>query len=87
MASQSKNSIGRASIGAAGVRVPDLRGEEFEEAIGGALAGGGDDRRQADRWESGELVQGVLLHAYCTSGSLSSLQPSVRPTTRNPLAS
>ena len=28
-------------IGAAGVRVPDLRGEEFEEAIRGARAGGG----------------------------------------------
>ena len=32
----------RARVGAARVRVPDLRGEEFEEAIGGARAGGGD---------------------------------------------
>ena len=35
----------RARIGAARVRVPDLRGEEFEEAIGGARAGGGDKGR------------------------------------------
>ena len=34
-----------ARIGAARVRVPDLRGEEFEEAIGGARAGGGDEGR------------------------------------------
>jgi len=31
-----------ARIGSAGVRVPDLRGEEFEETIRGARAGGGD---------------------------------------------
>ncbi len=34
----------RARIGAARVRVPDLRGEEFEEAIGSAEAGRGDKR-------------------------------------------
>ena len=33
---------GSARIGAARVRVPDLRGEEFKEAIGCALADGGD---------------------------------------------
>jgi hypothetical protein len=32
----------RARIGAPRVRVPDLGREEFKEAIGGALAGGGD---------------------------------------------
>jgi hypothetical protein len=29
-------------IGAARVRIPDLRGEEFKEAVGSALADGGD---------------------------------------------
>ena len=38
-----------ARIGAARVRVPDLRGEEFEEAIGGARAGGGDKGGGAER--------------------------------------
>ena len=33
---------GRARIGAARVRIPDLRLEEFKEAIGGARAVGGD---------------------------------------------
>jgi hypothetical protein len=32
-------------IGATGVRVSNLRGEEFEEAIRGARAGGGDQGR------------------------------------------
>jgi hypothetical protein len=31
---------GRARIGAARVRIPDLRGKKFKEAIGGALSGG-----------------------------------------------
>ena len=31
-----------ARVGAARVRIPDLRGEEFEEAIGGLLAAAGD---------------------------------------------
>jgi len=30
-------------IGAARARVPDLRREEFKEAVGGALADGGDE--------------------------------------------
>ena len=42
----------RARIGAARVRVADLRGEEFEEAIGGALAAGGDEGGDAS-WRGG----------------------------------
>ena len=34
---------GRARIGAARVRIADIGGEEFKEAIGGALANGGDE--------------------------------------------
>jgi hypothetical protein len=34
-------------IGFAGVRVPDGGGKEFDETPGGALAGGGDEGRQA----------------------------------------
>ena len=43
-----------ARIGAARVRVPDLRGEEFEEAIGGALAGGRDKGRGASASDSND---------------------------------
>ena len=43
-ASQSKNSVGRARIGAARVRVADIGGEEFEEAIGSTGAARGDER-------------------------------------------
>ena len=39
--------IGSAGIGAARVRVADVGGEEFEEAHAGALAGGGDERRES----------------------------------------
>jgi hypothetical protein len=45
-ASQSKNSFA-ARVGAARVRIPDLRGEEFKEAVEVALAGGGDKGRGA----------------------------------------
>ena len=48
----------RARIGAARVRVADLRGEEFKEAIGGALAGGGDEGGGAIGDDGGELVHG-----------------------------
>jgi hypothetical protein len=37
---------GRARIGSARVRVPDLRGEEFKEAIGSTGATRGDERRR-----------------------------------------
>jgi len=43
----------RARIGAARVRVLDLRGEEFEETIGRTLAGDGNDGRGA-RGEDGD---------------------------------
>ena len=45
-----------ARIGAARVRVSDLRGEEFEEAIRGARAGGDDKGRGAREDDGGELV-------------------------------
>ena len=52
---------GGARIGAARVRIPDLRGEEFEEAIGGALTGRGDQRR-------GAIGEGdELIHAHISS--------------------
>src|ERR1019366_10104271 len=35
---------GRARIGAAGVRIANVGGEEFKEALGGAFASGGDQR-------------------------------------------
>jgi hypothetical protein len=38
-----------ARISAARVRVPDLRGEEFEEAIRGARTSGGDKGRDYSR--------------------------------------
>jgi hypothetical protein len=38
--------IGGAGIGAAGVRVTDVGGEEFEEAYAGSFAGGDDERRK-----------------------------------------
>ena len=47
-----------ARIGAARVRVPDLRGEEFEEAIRGARAGGGDQGRGTRGDERREMVHG-----------------------------
>jgi hypothetical protein len=49
----------RARIGAARVRVPDLRGEEFEEAIGGARAGGGGERRGVIKEDGDELVHAL----------------------------
>ena len=45
-----------ARIGAARVRVPDLSGEEFEEAIGGARAGGGDEGGSVGSDDRGEVV-------------------------------
>ena len=38
------------------MRVPNLRGEEFEEAIGRARAGGGDKGGSVRRDDRGELV-------------------------------
>ena len=63
---------GGARIGAARVRIADIGGEEFKEAIGGALADGGD--------EGGGSVDedDELVHARCpnsrsrTSSSVSS---------------
>ncbi len=40
---------GGARIGAARVRIADIGGEEFKEAIGSALADGGDESRGATR--------------------------------------
>src|SRR5271166_3691040 len=51
----------RSHIGAAGVRVPDLRGEEFEEAIGGTRASGGDKGRGTEGDERNELVHNVFF--------------------------
>lgn len=39
----------RPAVGPAGVRVADLRGEEFQKPYAGALAGGGDQRGQGMR--------------------------------------
>ena len=50
--------IGGAGIGPARVRVADVGREEFEEAHAGALAGGGDQRRDHGRREMDELVHG-----------------------------
>ena len=50
----------RARIGAARVRVADLRGEEFKEAIGRALAAGGDESGGAIGEDGNELVQAFL---------------------------
>jgi hypothetical protein len=43
-----------ARIGATRVRVTNVRGEEFEEAIGRALAAGGDEGRGLPGREGGE---------------------------------
>ena len=52
----------RARIGAARVRVADRGGEEFEEAIRGARAARGDERRAVSGGDGGELlVQGVAF--------------------------
>ena len=50
---------GGARIGAARVRVADIGGEEFKEAIGGALADGGDEGRGA-RNDGNELVHVIF---------------------------
>ncbi len=57
----------RARVGAARVRVPDLRGEEFEEAIGGARAVGGDERRGARGNDGDEMVHVSSLSARTAS--------------------
>ena len=57
---------GGARIGAARVRIADIGGEEFKEAIGGALADGGDKGRGAVGDDGDELV-------HC-SGSSKSLR-------------
>jgi hypothetical protein len=46
------------------VRVSDLRGEEFEEAIGGARAGGGDKGRGGRGDNRGELVHAPRTFAW-----------------------
>ena len=47
---------GGARIGAACVRIADIGGEEFKEAIGGALADGGDEGGSARRRKGRKLV-------------------------------
>jgi len=47
---------GGARIGAAGVRIADIGGEEFKEAIGRALADGGDKGGGAVGGDGCELV-------------------------------
>jgi hypothetical protein len=65
----------RARIGAARVRIPDLRREEFEEAIGGARAVGGNEGRCVIG-EGDELIH-FLHHALArrTSSFKSTLTP------------
>ena len=48
--------LGGAGIGPPRVRVADVGREEFEKAHAGALAGGGDERRQRRRVKRDELV-------------------------------
>jgi hypothetical protein len=52
----------RARIGAAGIRISDLRREEFKEAIGGARALGGDEGRGAIG-DGDELVHFVRVQS------------------------
>ncbi len=54
-------------VGAARVCVPDLRGEEFEEATGGAGAGCGEKGRGASVDNKRELVHGVVAAALRSS--------------------
>src|SRR6202011_2017575 len=49
-----------AGIGPARVRIADVGGEEFEEAHAGALAGGGDQRRDHGR----RGMEDELVHRY-----------------------
>src|SRR6516164_5630329 len=57
--------IGGASAGAARVRVADVGGEEFEEAHAGAIAGGGDKRRECCRSDRDQLFH---FTASCIAG-------------------
>jgi hypothetical protein len=56
----------RARIGAARVGIPDLRGEEFKEAVGGTLAGGGGEGRGAVADDGDELVHFLCFHHALT---------------------
>jgi hypothetical protein len=51
----------RSSIGTAGVRVADIGGEKFDVALGGRVAGVGDQRRHqvavGERRERGRLLK------------------------------
>src|SRR6202030_1805955 len=53
----------RSHTSAAGVRVSDLGGEEFEEAIGGARAGGGDQGGSARGDDGDELAHAATFSA------------------------
>ena len=55
---------GGARIGAARVRIADIGGEEFKEAIGGALADGGDEGGGAVGDGDNELVHGLALVSF-----------------------
>ena len=63
-----ETAIGR--LRAARVRVPDLHGEELEEAIGRAFAGGGDKSGRAIR-ENGDKVGHELRNMYLTPSTSS----------------
>jgi hypothetical protein len=58
---------GRARIGAARVRVANVGGEEFEEAIGGSFALGGDKNGGAIGGAGDELVHHQSLDASSDS--------------------
>ena len=60
LAHQAEEFLGGPGIGPARVRVADVGGEEFEEAHRGALAGGGDERRNDRRWR----MDDELVHGY-----------------------
>jgi hypothetical protein len=49
----------RFDVGAAGVGIPDLRGEEFQEAVGRAVASCRDQGRGGIAAGSRELIQAI----------------------------
>ncbi len=58
---------GRARVGAARVRIADIGGEEFKEAIRRALADSGDKSGGAIGDDCGELVHGLMTLFQSTS--------------------
>src|SRR5271166_4178199 len=68
----------RARIGAARVRVPDLRGKEFEETIGGACARCRDKCGGVRSDEGGELVHAVTPCIF-QSGWIIRMSPASNP--------